>query len=208
MLDASKRLLASVPVVELHRASGIEAPGVFSDDEQAMAECVLYLATLGHRRIGYLGTRVALSNGAARLAGVRRGLRLAGLDADQMPMCLLEPTQANGQRGALELLERSDRPTALMVAGGALSIGAARAVRGTGLRLPDQLSLVVYGDPKWFALSEPPLTTIAVSYPELAHRAAQLLIARLDERGGDPPAQPHLIRPELIVAGSTGPPSG
>jgi LacI family transcriptional regulator len=208
VLEDTKRLLASVPVVELHRACGIDAPGVFSDDEQAMAESVLHLAALGHRSIGYLGTPVALSNGATRLRGMRRGAVLAGLDPDGLPTCLIEPTTDNGQRGVLELLERPDPPTALLIAGGALSIGAARAVRASGRRLPEDLSLVVYGDPSWFALSEPPLTTVAVPYPELAKRAARLLLDRLDERPGASGGGQHLIKPELVIAGSTGPPGG
>jgi LacI family transcriptional regulator len=208
VLDDTKRLLAGVPVVELHRACGIAAPGVFTDDEQVMAESVLHLAAFGHRRIGYLGTPVALSNGAARLRGVRRGALLAGLDPDALPSCLLEPTQDNGQRGALELLNRPDPPTALLVGGGALSIGAAGAVRASGRRLPDDLSLVVYGDPRWFALSDPPLTTVAVPYPELARRTARLLLERLDDPPGATPSPPELIRPELVLAGSTGPPGG
>jgi LacI family transcriptional regulator len=207
VLDDTKRLLAGVPVVELHRACGIAAPGVFTDDEQAIAESVLHLAALGHRRIGYLGTPVALSNGAARLRGVRRGARLAGLDPDGLPSCLIEPTLDNGQHGALDLLNRPESPTALLVAGGALSIGAARAVRASGRRLPDDLSLVVYGDPSWFALSDPPLTTVAVPYPELARRAARLLLDRLDAPPGAAPSAPELIKPELVLAGSTGPPS-
>jgi LacI family transcriptional regulator len=203
--EASKRLLASVPVVELHRASGIAAPGVFSDDERVLAESVLHLAALGHRVIGYLGPPVALSNGAARLRGVRRGAELAGLAPEAMPTCLVEPTQSNGYRGAVELLARPERPTALVVGGGSLSIGAARGVRASGRRLPDELSLVVYGDPSWFALSDPPLTAVVVEYAQLAREAAGLLLAQLDH-SGDPAATAHLVRPELVVAGSTGPP--
>ncbi|MBO0848144.1 MAG: LacI family DNA-binding transcriptional regulator [Pseudonocardia sp.] len=205
--EASKRLLASVPVVELHRASGIAAPGVFSDDEQVLAESVLHLAALGHRVIGYLGPPVALSNGAARLHGVRRGAELAGLDPEVMPTCLVEPTQDNGYQGAMELLAGPEPPTALVVGGGSLSIGAARGVRASGRRLPDELSLVVYGDPSWFALSDPPLTAVVVEYARLAREAAGLLLAQLDP-SGDPAATPHLVRPELVVAGSTGPPPG
>ncbi|WP_028936897.1 LacI family DNA-binding transcriptional regulator [Pseudonocardia spinosispora] len=202
ILDASKQLLTSVPVVQLHRSCGIEAPGVFSDDEQAMAECVLHLAALGHRHIAYLGTPVALSNGAVRLRGVRRGIELAGLNEDDVTMSLVEPTQQNGHQATLDLLR--EKPTALMIGGGSLSVGAAHAVRERGLRLPDDLSLVAYGDPSWFALSEPPLTTVAVSYQALAETAAELLLARLDERHRSP-ATTHLIPPQLRLAGSTGP---
>jgi LacI family transcriptional regulator len=211
ILEASKQLLSTLPVVEFHRACGIDAPGVFSADEHPMAEAVLHLAALGHTTIGYLGSPAELSNGLARLRGVRRGMELAGLDAAAMPMRLLEPTRSNGQRGVAELLALPRPPTALIVGGGALSIGAAQEVRERGLRVPADLSLVVYGDPSWFALSDPPLSRITVSYEDLARRAAQLLINRLEGRqatepyGGQDTAV-QFVPAELYLGGSTGPP--
>jgi LacI family transcriptional regulator len=213
ILEQSKQLLSSLPVVEFHRACGIDAPGVFSADEQAMTESVLHLAALGHTEIAYLGTPEQLSNGALRLRGIRRGMGLAGLDVDGMPIRLFEPTRRNGQRGVTELLASPRPPTALIVGGGALSIGAAQAVREAGCRIPDELSLVVYGDSSWFALSDPPLSRISVSYEDLARRAARLLISRLDDRptagaaGAAEPTGPQFVTAELHLAGSTGPPA-
>lgn len=211
VLEETRGLLRELPVVELHRACGIHAPGVFSDDEQVMTQAVLHLAALGHTDIAYLGTPEELSNGATRLRGVRRGMELAGLDPDRMPLRLLEPTRENGRAGAAELLARHGTPTALVVGGGSLSVGAAETVRTSGRRIPDELSLVVYGDPAWFALSDPPLTTVQVSYTALARRAAQLLLEALDARHSAkaaPAVGPHLVAPELRLAGSTGPPGG
>lgn len=208
MLPESRELLSATPVVELHRASGLAAPGVFSDDERVLDDAIGHLAGLGHRDIAYLGTPEALSNGAARLRGVRRGMAAAGLDPDAMAVHLTEPTRDNGQRGVAALLDAEPAPTALLVGGGSLSIGAAQQVREQGLRLPEDLSLIVYGDPVWFALSDPPLTTIQVSYEELARRAAEMLTDLLDHHDPDsrPASGPHLVAPELRIAGSTGPP--
>jgi LacI family transcriptional regulator len=201
ILAESRRILGGLPVVELHRACGIAAPGVFSDDEQVMTDAVTHLAQLGHTDIAYLGTPRELSNGATRWRGIRRGMELAGLDPDAMAVRLVEPTRENGRAGAEELLARPGRPSALLVSGGAISVGAAEAVRRSGRRVPDELSVVVYGDPAWFALSEPPLTTVRVSYDELAVQAARLLSRALD---GDVQLGAHLVRPELHIAGSTG----
>lgn len=205
VLDETKLLLSGLPVVEFHRACGIDAPGVFTDDEKAMAECVLHLAALGHRDIAYLGTPETLSNGAARLRGIRRGMALAGLDPEAMAVRLVEPTPQNGHDGAAQLLAAPDRPTALVVGGGSLSISAARAVRASGWRVPDELSLIVYGDPSWFALSDPPLTAVSVPYPELARRVGRLLLERLDSPLTPVTDQRDFVTAELLVAGSTGP---
>jgi LacI family transcriptional regulator len=203
LLDASRELLRKLPVVELHRASGITAPGVFADDEQVMTDAVLHLAALGHRRIAYIGTPEALSNGTVRIRGLRRGLELAGLDP-AVSTRLVEPTQQNGYAAAVDLLVEG--PTALLVGGGALSVGAAAAARQSGRRIPDELSLIVYGHPAWFALADPPLTTIQVDYAEMAARAATLLLEALD--GGSPSAGPHYVTPHLHLAGSTAAPTG
>jgi LacI family transcriptional regulator len=168
VLDDTRRLLAEFPVVELHRESGIEAPSVLSDDEQALTDSILHLAALGHTEIAYLGTPRELLDG-------------------ELPF------------------------TALVVGSGSLSVGAAEAVRRSGRRLPDDLSLVVYGDPGWFALADPPLTMVQVSYAGLASSAARLLLRVLDARdtGSKPPAAgPHLVPAELRIAGSTGAPRG
>ena len=211
VLDDTRRLLAEFPVVELHRMSGIEAPSVFSDDEQALTESILHLAALGHADIAYLGTPGELSNGATRLRGIRRGVALAGLDPRRITFRLVEPTQDNGRDTARELLTGDLPFTALVVGSGSLSVGAAEAVRRSGRRLPDDLSLVVYGDPGWFVLADPPLTMVQVPYAELASSAARLLLRALDAReaGTQPPASgPHRVPAALRVAGSTGSPPG
>jgi LacI family transcriptional regulator len=208
-LDQTKELLQQLPVVELHRACGIEAPGVFTDDEQTMTDAILHLATLGHRDIAYLGTPEVLSHGAARLRGVRRGMTLGGLDPDSLSFDLVEPTPENGRLGTARLLSASRLPTALLVGGGSLSIAAATEIRARGLRLPDDFSLIAYGDPDWFSLSDPPLTTISVPYDDLAEHAAQLLLDRLDsprKSVGDGATLRQYLKPELRLAGSTGPP--
>jgi LacI family transcriptional regulator len=211
LLDDTRRLLAELPVVELHRESGIGAPSVLSDDEQALTDSILHLAALGHTDIAYLGTPRELSNGATRLRGIRRGIARAGLDPRRITFRLVEPTQENGKHATRELLSGGLPFTALVVGSGSLSVGAADAVRCSGRRLPDDLSLVVYGDPAWFVLADPPLTMVQVPYTGLARIAARLLLCALDARevGTAPPVPgPHLVPAVLRVAGSTGPPPG
>ena len=70
---------------------------------------------------------------------------------------------------------------------------------------------MVYGDPAWFVLADPPLTMVQVPYAGLAHSAARLLLNALDAReaGTQPPATgPHRVPAALRIAGSTGSPPG
>ena len=80
LLDDTRRLLAELPGGGTAPGrSGIDAPSVLSDDEQALTDSILHLAALGHTDIAYLGTPRELSNGATRLRGIRRGIAQAGL---------------------------------------------------------------------------------------------------------------------------------
>ncbi|TCP43429.1 LacI family transcriptional regulator [Tamaricihabitans halophyticus] len=206
ILDETKELLGSVPVVEFHRRSGLAIPGVFMDDRKAMADAFGRLTELGHRRIGYIGTTQDLSNGIARQDGIRDGMRLAGLDATDVPTQLVAPVESAGFEAATRLLEMPDRPTALIVGGGTLSLGVADAVRQSGIEVPRDLSLIVYGDPRWFALHKPPLATISAPYDQLADHAVGLLHDALDGTSADGGAAVRMITPILRPNGSLGPP--
>lgn len=205
--DRSKELLASMPVVEFHRTCDIGAPGVFADDESVITESVRHLVGLGHTDIAYLGPSDTFSNGRERVRGFRRGLEQAGIAPSRARIRLVEPTEDTGRRAAADLLAAPDSPTALVVGGGSLSVGATRAVRRSGRRVPDDLSAVVYGDPDWFALHDPALTTISVSYRRIAQRTAQLINGELDRRrhgvdGGERRTR-EVVPAELVLGGST-----
>ena len=212
LLDDTRRLLAELPVVELHRVSGIDAPSVLSDDEQALTDSILHLAALGHTEIAYLGTPRELSNGATRLRGIRRGIaRPALIPAGSRSGWWSRPRRTAGT-ATCELLSGGLPFTALVVGSGSLSVGAADAVRCSGRRLPDDLSLVVYGDPCLVRARRPAADRWSRSRtPGWRASPPGLLLCALDARevGTAPPVPgPHLVPAVLRVAGSTGPPPG
>jgi len=211
LLDDTRRLLAGLPVVELHRVSGIDAPSVLSDDEQALTDSIVHLAALGHTDIAYLGTPRELSNGATRLRGIRRGIARAGLDPGRITFRLVEPTQENGRDATRELLSGGPPFTALVVGSGSLSVGAGR--RGP-LQRPQAPRRPVPGGlrrPRLVRARRPAADHGPGPLHRLARIAARLLLCALDARevGTAPPVPgPHLVPAVLRVAGSTGPPPG
>jgi LacI family transcriptional regulator len=95
---AYSAVAAECPVVELLRVSGIDAPSVFSDDEQALTDSILHLAGLGHADIAYLGTPRELSNGAARLRAIH--LLLSALDAREAGLAPPAPAPPGARHAA------------------------------------------------------------------------------------------------------------
>ena len=86
----------------------------------------------------------------------------------------------------------------------AIAIGAMRAAREFGLRIPDDLSVVGFDDIDLAAHVDPPLTTVHQPIRQKGADAVRLLLAEVEQREAH---RPEHIRLEtrLIVRGSTGP---
>jgi LacI family repressor for deo operon, udp, cdd, tsx, nupC, and nupG len=102
---------------------------------------------------------------------------------------------AGGQAGVDLLLQRAPHPTAVFCYNDMTAIGALRAVKAAGLRVPGDLSLVGYDDIAFAVFVDPPLTTIAQAKRALGQRAMDLALAILDgqEETGDILLTPHLV---------------
>lgn len=167
-----------IPVVCFDRVvDDPRADAVICDNVDGLRRATEHLIWLGHTRIAYLGGRLDVETGAERLEGYTLAMRAAGLT----PFALdgefrTEPAEAAANR----LLAGEPRPTALLVANNLMTIGALRAVRTAGLRIPDQLALVAVDDPPWAELIDPPLTTLAQPVRTLAEAAMQLVLERIE----------------------------
>jgi LacI family transcriptional regulator len=94
--------------------------------------------------------------------------------------------------------------TGIFAANVMIAIGAIRAARELGRRVPADLSVVALHDFPLAAYTEPPLTTVAMPLLELGAAAVDLLLARIE---GRPSSSAMLtIPPQLIVRGSTAKP--
>jgi LacI family transcriptional regulator len=118
---------------------------------------------------------------------------------------LVPPSRVAGYDAARELLAGPRRPTALVVGSSELSFGAIEALHDLGVSIPQDLSVVVYGDPYWGKLHTPALTVMAVSYPAMAQAAAERMVGMLvGESLGRPAEDSRTAIPiDLVVRGST-----
>ncbi len=194
-----------VPVVVLDRRvpdCGVDS--VRCDSELGAYQLVKLLLELGHRRIAALSGPETVSTALERVQGYRRALTEAGLDAGAAQAYHGPFTQAGGYRMAQEALAAVPRPTALFAANNFIAIGAYRAIRDAGWRVPEDIALVAFDDLPAALVMEPFLTVMAQPAYEMGRRATELLLARL--AGSDPSASQEVILPaELIIRRSSGP---
>jgi DNA-binding LacI/PurR family transcriptional regulator len=105
---------------------------------------------------------------------------------------------------AIELLlaERS-MPTAIFAANDVMAVTALDRLREEELRVPEDVNVVGYDNTSLAALHHISLTTVNQPRVDMGRRAAQRVIERLDDHGGDPLT--HVVEPELIVRSTSGP---
>jgi DNA-binding LacI/PurR family transcriptional regulator len=193
------------------------APWVGIDDRRAADELADHVLALGHRRIGIVS--FALRRGPTqllatpadartatlavtrdRLAGYRDAAERHGIDWATIPITQgTDSTPEEGQRGAIALLRRTPRPTALICLSDRLAEGALSAAAELGLRVPDGLSIAGFDDAPNLA-ERLALTTVRQPSRDKGRHAAAALLALLN---GDEPEITTTLPTELVVRGST-----
>ncbi|TDC05538.1 beta-glucosidase [Nonomuraea longispora] len=187
-----------VPIVLLGKpAVASLVPYVDVDNAGGAAAATEHLVARGRRHIGMVCGPMDLISIQDRLAGHRAALHRAGLRP------LLTPadgyTRASGAAAARRLIEDNPSLDAIFAAGDQLAIGALRAARKAGRRVPDDLAIVGFDDIDAASATTPPLTTVRVPVAEQALALARLLMSRLD--GGH--ATSVVLPARLVVRDST-----
>jgi LacI family transcriptional regulator len=193
-----------VPLVFLDVGQvGIGVSNVKVDYAHGIAQAVEHLLALGHRRIAFI-------SGPLRLDSVieRRDAFLDRLDqASGGPPVesLVEEGnhKADGGFAAMErVLERRPCTTAVIASNDLTAIGAMRAIRQRGLRVPEDISVVGFDDIQMAQFTEPPLTTVKLIRTEVARLACEALLHSIETRGT---GVEFCMSTALVVRASTGP---
>lgn len=178
---------------------GHDAP-VFSTDDYLSAElAVEHLWSLGHRKIGLASGPTGNHPADRRAEGFVTALKRRGVD-DAL-VIRQHYTIEGGQSATTELLRKG--VTAVVAGSDFMALGAIRAVRREGLRVPDDVSIVGHDGSMIMEFVDPPLTTVRQPVDRLAKEVARSMVALVS--GQDVPRGELLFNPELVVRGSTAP---
>jgi len=176
---------AAVPVVAIDPAAGLsDRPGVDSDSLGGAVLATEHLLGLGHRRIGFVGGRPDRYQWSrVREHGFRTAMDAARVPVDET-LVLVDDYRPGSVVAALRaLLSREDRPTAIFAAYDVSAITAVGVARDLGLSVPEDLSVLGFGDIPESAQTDPPLTTVSQSIQQMGAAAARLLLALIDGPG-------------------------
>ncbi|MBI1881186.1 MAG: LacI family DNA-binding transcriptional regulator [Chloroflexi bacterium] len=180
--SAFVRELASqgMPIIELNRRREEDLlDAVLADNVQGAYQITKYLIELGHRRIGLVLGETELTTGKNRLTGYRRALDDHGIAIDPLLICIGSFSRQHGERGTRQLLQLTERPTAILAGSNRILMGMLGALRQEGLRIPDDVSVATFNDTEWLSFLTPPITVVDVAIDEMAQLAVDLLLRRL-----------------------------
>lgn len=196
-------LEAGVPVVTTaYHVPGVDLTVVDVDNVDGAWQATGYLLECGHRQVAMITGPRSWKSVNDRIWGYT--LALEGREVTLEPGLIAEGdwSYQSGYQAMQELLARGLPFSGLFAQNDQMAIGAIRALREAGRRVPQEVAVVGYDDIPVAEYCDPPLTTIRQPMQEVGKVATRLLIEAIEE--GGPTRGAVLLDAELIRRGSCG----
>jgi LacI family transcriptional regulator len=195
-------LCRGIPFVMIDTRLGSNTPGVVINQHYGSQLATQHLIDVGHRRLCEISGPLNWFGAIARHESWRATLRSAGLEPGESFEG--DWTALGGYRAARKLLDGGAVFTGLVVGNDQMALGAMRALRENGLRVPEDVSIVGFDDIPEAVCFEPPLTTVRQDFDALGTQSVEYLVDLIDQP--DTPLQQRVLYPALIIRQSTLPP--
>lgn len=172
---------------------------VVCDDQRGAQLATEHLLQLGHREILFLAGPNGSSSSAGRFSGYQRALSEAGVTYTDTRVYLAAKDIDSGRQAMAQALSEKASFTAVVAHNDSVAIGAVDTLMQQGFRIPEDISVVGFGDGILAANFRVPLTTVRVPQMEMGETALRLA---LDLQKGET-VQPRQLPVEIIVRSST-----
>ena len=202
---------AGLPLVMVDSSAMPDQPTVDIDDEVGARAAAQHLLDLGHTDLLIIGveppapaTRLEPDGVMGRrLRGYRAATHAEGIELAPGSF-VVAPASIEGGMAAFRRAWASGlRPTGILAMSDAIAVGALRAARAEGLRVPEDISVVGFDDIDLSQHTDPPLSTVHQPIRQKGESAVHLLLSVVERR--DPFPQQVRLETRLIIRGSSGP---
>jgi LacI family transcriptional regulator len=202
--DQLQSLIASkMPLVTFDRDyEGIDA--ILLDNLDGGCTAARHLIDLGHRRVACIGGPDTGTRSGDRVRGYQQALLECGIAVEPELLAIGDWSFQSGMDAARQFLALSAPPTAIFACNDVMATGAMSYLQRTGVRVPEDVSVIGFDNIALAGFTSPPLTTVALPILQLGQQLAQILLDRLNGQLPQP-AQRIMLRGELLVRGSTAP---
>jgi LacI family transcriptional regulator len=172
---------------------------VICDDQRGGQLATEHLLELGHREILFLAGPNGSSSSAGRFSGYQRALAAAGVAYSDTRVYLADKDIASGCKAMAQALSEKAPFTAIVAHNDSVAIGAIDTLRQQGFGIPEDVSVVGFGDGILATNYRVPLTTVRV--PQMAMGETAVRLALELQKGLE--VKPRQLPVEIIVREST-----
>ncbi len=152
------------------------------DTYQGCYQMGRYLAEKGHKRVAHITGPAFFPEAMGRAEGFEKGLREGGarvLKELRYEGSYLSPSGAEAVRWLLDT-HKKNPPSAVFFANYLMAIGGLAEFHDRGVRIPEDMAVAVFGDQPQMDFTRPALTRVGRQPSDLADRAAEMLLERLN----------------------------
>jgi len=179
-----------------------DLPNVTIDNVAASKKIMEHLIKMGHTRIAHLTTFPNVMLYRDRLAGYYQSLAENGIQIDMDLVRYGNSSFQSGYEQMMELLELKKPVTAVFAAGDILAIGAMKALKASGKRIPEDCAVVGFDDIDLSSIYDPTLTTIRQPKREMGEISMTMLLDLIN--GKKPTPNQRILNYELVIRESCG----
>ena len=176
---------------------------VNSDDYNGQMEAIKHLYHLGHRDMGFIAGQLQAKSDLDRLRAFKDAHTVMDMDLQERNIVCGVYSHEYGYEGALQLLKRRDKPTAILCSNDLLAFGALRAAHDIGLHVPGDVSIMGYDDIAAAKVCTPQLSTVNRPKYEIGRQSALMLFEAIDRKDEELNAKHLLLPAHLVIRSST-----
>ncbi|MBB3108046.1 LacI family transcriptional regulator [Paenibacillus phyllosphaerae] len=175
---------------------------VYVDDEEAGRKAAALFAAKGHKLVGMIAPDVRTSSINHRKNGFIHGAREHGMELPEACIYQVPMSMHGGQIAAEHLVTVRDRPTALFFPNGIMAVGALPVLHRAGIRIPDDLEIITYGDSEHERFTLPSLSSLILPVEAMASSCIDVLMKTIKGQMRSPHAErfetPFVFRESCI----------
>ncbi len=155
---------SKIPVLALDNCFNADIDSVQIDNIEGVTKAVKYFVECGQSDIGYMHSSASIYNFEQRYMGFQMELSKEGIELSPNKIIKLEPTIEGAHRDMEAYLKNGGKlPKALFADNDIIAMGASRAIKEAGYKLPDEVSVIGFDDMPYCTMMRPRLTTVKVS---------------------------------------------
>jgi signal transduction histidine kinase/DNA-binding LacI/PurR family transcriptional regulator len=185
------QLIEGIPIVCLGMPNR-DLSYVMTNNASGILQLVDHLVDVhGHRSFAFIAGPPENTDSIERLSAFKKGLKAHGLPVRPEMIQKGDFLPGSGEKGAFNIIQQGLKPDVIIAANDLMAMGAIKKLKQQNIKVPDDIAVVGFDNSKIIEAANPPLTTIAQPFQEVAETAVSMLI-KLVQTG-------HLSKKRIVL---------